>query len=206
MLPYTVVSPGCSVISNIVASRTKAPLIFLLLAGVMYHLVGIVLLSTEKSIVFRSSILGYEAIAGAGVGITFLIVVLGTPFVVKPRDIGKPIHNSLPTIKLIYFLAVATGAIVRMRFLGGVVGVATTSSYMNSHMNSALRSVLDQPTLHELMQDIRNIQRLPSDLKIHVKQVLAHGYATQNRILIGFMVAQVLVLALVWRKNQLKSM
>lgn len=89
LLPYTVVSPVCSVISNIVASKARVPLIYLLLAGAIFHLVGITLLSTLNGIDFPTAGLGYEAIAGAGVGITFSILVLGTPFVVSPRDIGK---------------------------------------------------------------------------------------------------------------------
>lgn len=85
LLPYTVVSPVCSVISNIVASKAKVPLIYLLLAGGIFHLVGITLLSTLDTIDIPSAGLGYEAIAGAGVGTTFSILVLGTLFVViKP--------------------------------------------------------------------------------------------------------------------------
>jgi hypothetical protein len=89
ILPYTVVSPVCSVVSNVVASKTKIPLVYLLLAGAVCHLVGVSLLSTLDDIDFPAAGLGYEAIAGAGVGITFSILVLGTPFVVNPRDIGK---------------------------------------------------------------------------------------------------------------------
>ena len=98
-------------------------------------------------------------------------------------------------------LAVATGAVVQLRFLGGAVGVAITSSYMNSYLNSSLRTILDPDKLLAVMQDIRIIQSLPYELKLNVKQVLVHGYAMQNRILIGFTVAQVLALVLMWRKK-----
>ena len=95
LLPYTVVSPVCSIISNFLASRARIPLIILLLAGALSHLVGIVLLSTQESVNFQRSTLAYEALAGAGVGITFSLVILGTPFVVTPRDIGKLSHSYL---------------------------------------------------------------------------------------------------------------
>lgn len=95
MLPYTVVSPVCSVISNVVASKARVPLVRLLLIGAICHLVGATLLSTLNRIDFPSAGLAYEAIAGAGVGITFSILVLGTPFVVNPRDIGKHIQRRM---------------------------------------------------------------------------------------------------------------
>lgn len=95
LLPYAVVSPVCSVISNVLASKARVSLIYLLLAGAVFHLVGVTLLSTLDEIDFPSAGLGYEAIAGAGVGITFSILVLGTPFVVNPRDIGKFIQREM---------------------------------------------------------------------------------------------------------------
>ena len=94
LLPYTAVSPVCSVVSNVVASKGKVPLVYLLLAGGICHLVGVTLLSTLNKIEFPFAGLGYEAIAGAGVGITFSVLLLGTPFVVNPRDIGKCIKRT----------------------------------------------------------------------------------------------------------------
>ncbi|KAI1455383.1 putative efflux pump antibiotic resistance protein [Annulohypoxylon moriforme] len=187
LLPYTVVSPVCSVISNIVASKARVPLIYLLLTGAVCHLVGVTLLSTLNGIDFPSAGLGYEAIAGAGVGITFSILVLGTPFVVNPRDI-----------------AVATGAIVQLRFLGGAIGVAITSAYMNSYLKSSLANILSPDTLSAILQDTSVIKGLTPQLQEDVKRTFAHGYATQIRILIGFTAAQLLSIGLIWRKKQIK--
>ena len=89
LLPYTAVSPVCSVVANAAASKGRVPLVYLLLLGAICQLVGVILLSTLNSIDFPSAGLGYEAVAGAGVGITFSILVLGTPFTVEPRNIGK---------------------------------------------------------------------------------------------------------------------
>jgi hypothetical protein len=91
LLPYTAVSPICSVIANVVASKARIPLVYLLLAGS----IGIILLSRLSRVDFPVSGLGYESIAGAGVGITFSILVLGTPLIVEPRDIGTCIQCTL---------------------------------------------------------------------------------------------------------------
>jgi hypothetical protein len=95
LLPYTAVSPICSVIANVVASKARIPLVYLLLAGSICHLVGIILLSRLSRVDFPVSGLGYESIAGAGVGITFSILVLGTPLIVEPHDIGTCIQCTL---------------------------------------------------------------------------------------------------------------
>ncbi|KAI0405659.1 putative efflux pump antibiotic resistance protein [Xylaria palmicola] len=187
LLPYTVVSPVCSVISNIVASKARVPLTYLLLTGAVLHLVGVTLLSTLNGIDFPSAGLGYEAIAGAGVGITFSILVLGTPFVVKPRDI-----------------AVATGAIVQLRFLGGAIGVAITSAYMNSYLKSSLADILSPDMLDAVLQDTSVIMGLNSELQQDVKQIFAYGYATQIRILIGFTAVQLLSISLLWQRRQMR--
>ena len=89
LLPYTFVSPLCSIGANVAASKSKMPLAYLLFLGASLQLVGLALLSTiSDSTAFPASGYGYEAIAGAGIGITFSILVLGTPFAVEPRDLG----------------------------------------------------------------------------------------------------------------------
>ncbi|KAK8053287.1 hypothetical protein PG996_012588, partial [Apiospora saccharicola] len=176
--------PVCSVISNIVASRARVPLFHLLLAGSICHLVGVALLSTLDGIKFSSAGLGYEAIAGAGVGITFSILVLGTPFLVNPP--------------------VATGAIVQLRFFGGAIGVAITSAYMNSYLKSSLSNILAPGLLNAVLQDTSAINGLDRDLQEDTKRSFALGYAIQNRILIGFAAGQLLLIALLWRKRQMK--
>lgn len=204
LLPYTVVSPVCSVISNSVASKARVPLVYLLLIGAACHLVGVTLLSTLNGIDFPCVGLGYEAIAGAGVGITFSILVLGTPFVVHPRDIGKYIkHATIGSFQLTC-LAVATGAIVQLRFLGGAIGVAVTSAYMNSYLKASLANVLSPDMLDAVLKDTSVIKGLASGLQEDAKRIFAQGYATQIRILIGFTAVQLLSIILLWQKEQIK--
>lgn len=98
----------------------------------------------------------------------------------------------------------ATGAIVQLRFLGGAIGVAITSAYMNSYLKSSLANVLSTETLGAILQDTSVIKGLNSELQRDVKRIFAYGYATQTRILIGFTVMQFLFVGLMWRKIQMK--
>lgn len=40
---------------------------------------------------FRAADIGYEIIAGAGIGITLGVLLLATPYIVEDRDLGKHI-------------------------------------------------------------------------------------------------------------------
>lgn len=62
---------------------------YLLLVGALCQVLGLGLLSTlSTSADFPAAGYGYEVLAGVGVGITFGILVLATPFVAEPRDLG----------------------------------------------------------------------------------------------------------------------
>jgi hypothetical protein len=80
----------CSAAANIASSKGRVPPVYLLFLGAILHIVGLALLSTLPTTTsFPSVGYAYEALAGAGVGITFGILILTTPFMVEARDIGK---------------------------------------------------------------------------------------------------------------------
>jgi len=98
LIPYSTVAAMFSALANIASSRGKVPPIYLLLFGGVLHVIGLALLSTlPQTTHFPAAGYGYEALAGAGVGITFGILILITPFMVETRDIGKFISvNRIP--------------------------------------------------------------------------------------------------------------
>lgn len=58
--------------------------------GCIIHTVGVGLLSMiTRSKGFRAADIGYEIIAGAGIGITLGVLLLATPYIVEDRDLGK---------------------------------------------------------------------------------------------------------------------
>ncbi len=98
LLPYAMLAPIGSLVSNMIFIHRKAPLT-LLAAGASFQLVGLTLLATiPVSITVPAAQYGYQAIAGFGVGITFGTLVTITPGSVEPRD-----------------LATATGAMIQFR-------------------------------------------------------------------------------------------
>lgn len=90
MIAYSAVAAVAAAIVNVASSRGRIPFVYSLLLGCVIHTVGVGLLSTiTRSKGFHSADIGYEAIAGAGIGLTLGVLLLSTPYIVEDRDIGK---------------------------------------------------------------------------------------------------------------------
>lgn len=174
LLPYAMLAPLGSLVSNIIFTRTKAPL-RLLLAGATLQLVGLVLLATQRvTLDVPASLYGYEAIAGFGVGITFGTLVIITPPSVEARD-----------------LATATGAMIQFRQMGGAIGLTIGSSLLNSYLKSHLAPpLLTTEQLDSLLLSTAVISKFESELQTAVKGVFASGYNLQMKVVTGFAAAQ----------------
>lgn len=90
LIPYSLVAALGSAVANVLCSRKHIPPIYFLLFGGILHVIGLACLSTLPTTgEYPAAGYGYEVLAGAGVGITFGILILTTPFVVEARDLGK---------------------------------------------------------------------------------------------------------------------
>ena len=90
LIPYSLVAALGSAVANILCSKKQIPPIYFLLLGGILHVIGLACLSTlPTNGEYPAAGYGYEVLAGAGVGITFGILILTTPFVVDARDLGK---------------------------------------------------------------------------------------------------------------------
>lgn len=90
LLPFSVVAPAASITTSVVAGKRRVPFICCLLIGSSLQLIGAGLLtSLPPSSRFHAAQYGYEAIAGAGLGVSFGILMLGIPFAVDKKDLGK---------------------------------------------------------------------------------------------------------------------
>lgn len=99
LLAFSSTSAISAGLSSIVAKRARVPFIYSLAFGALLHAAGLCLLSTlPKTADFSWGGYVYEGLAGAGVGTTFGILVLATPFVVEPRDLGEIIPCSILTL------------------------------------------------------------------------------------------------------------
>jgi hypothetical protein len=98
LLPYAMLAPIGSLVSNIIFMRRPVPLL-LLVAGAGFQIVGLALLVSDPVREYiPAKLYGYEILAGFGVGITFGTLVTITPASVEARD-----------------LATATGAMIQFR-------------------------------------------------------------------------------------------
>lgn len=102
--------------------------------------------------------------------------------------------------------AIATGAVVQFRFLGGAIGLAIASNILNGRLAEHLRGVLTSHELHLFLENVKSIDYLSPNLQEQVKDVFAGSYSTQMRVMIGFAAAQIFaILLLIKRGRQLAA-
>ncbi|KAJ5277304.1 hypothetical protein N7524_003457 [Penicillium chrysogenum] len=174
LIGYSAVAAVAAAIVNIASARGRIPFIYTLLVGCTVHTVGVGLLSTiTASRGFHATDIGYLVIAGTGMGLTMGILVLSTPYIVEDRD-----------------LAIATGTVVQIRFLGGAIGLAIASNILNGRLAQRLQGVLTSHELHLFLENVKSIESLSPHLQEAAKSVLASSFNTQLLVMIGFAAAQ----------------
>lgn len=99
--------------------------------------------------------------------------------------------------------AVAMGAVVQFRMMGGAIGLAIVTSYMNSWLNTGLAPILSPEQLAALLQSADSIGTLPPAVQTAVRTVFAQGFNMQFKIAIAFTLAQFPATALMWTKEGL---
>ncbi|KAJ5082628.1 hypothetical protein N7532_011671 [Penicillium argentinense] len=190
LIGYSAVAAIAAGLVNIASSHGRVPFVYSLLVGCTVHTVGVGLLSTiATSKGFHATDIVYEAIAGAGLGITMGILVLAPPYIVEDRD-----------------LTIATGFVVQVRLLGGAIGLAIASNILNGRLAHHLRGILTPHELHLFLENVESIKAVSSHLQDEVKDVFAASYSTQLRVMIGFAAAQLpAVLLLIKSGRQLAA-
>ncbi|KAL8860209.1 MAG: hypothetical protein Q9178_003473 [Gyalolechia marmorata] len=102
-----------------------------------------------------------------------------------------------------YSLAVAMSAMVQVRTMGGLVGLAIVTAAMKSYIKSNLAQHLSSAQIDILLKSTSAFETLPSEVVDVVKAIFAEGYNLQMRIMIGFSAAQIPVAFLMWKKKQI---
>lgn len=100
------------------------------------------------------------------------------------------------------FSAVATGAIVQFRFLGGVIGLSIASSVMNAYLKTRLATILAPDALAALLQSTAVLGTFAPNVQEKVIEVFARGYDLQYKIMTGFAAAQFLTVMMMWKKGE----
>ncbi|PLB52350.1 MFS multidrug transporter [Aspergillus steynii IBT 23096] len=186
LIPYSAVSTVATAIANLACLKGRIPFVYIVLFGSILHTVGMALLSTiSPQGVFPAAGYGYEAVAGAGVGITIGNLLLAVPYVVNAND-----------------LSTATGALNQCRFLGGAVGLSIASNILNGRLKNLLSDVLPSDQLAMLLRSASSIAHLPEGIRAFTRDVFAGSYTLQMQVMIGFAAVQVLATLLMIRRGR----
>ena len=104
---------------------------------------------------------------------------------------------------LLSTIAVASGALLQFRILGGALGLAIASNVLNNHLRSSLAGLISAEELSVLLQSTASIRLLPPEVQAQVLAAFSDGYNLQMKIMTGFAGAQLLTVGTLWRKNQI---
>lgn len=92
-MAYSGVAAIAAAFINFASSKGRVPFVYSLLVGCILHTVGVGLLSTitsERGM--HASDIGFEVVAGAGMGLVMGVLVLAPPYIVEDRDLGTCGH------------------------------------------------------------------------------------------------------------------
>lgn len=90
LLPFAAVMAFTSVVLSVIMAKSKVPAIYTLLLGACIEVAGVAGLSqgsTEGSA--SASQYGFQVLAGVGVGVFNVILLMMTPHIVETKDLGK---------------------------------------------------------------------------------------------------------------------
>ncbi|KAF2649509.1 putative efflux pump antibiotic resistance protein [Lophiostoma macrostomum CBS 122681] len=188
LLPYTFAAAFGSVLAMIMGSKRRLPVVAILVIGASFQMIGLGLMTTMPTTPdWPDKGYGFLVLAGVGLGISFGIGILATPFVVKPKNI-----------------AVAGGSLIQFRFMGGVIGLAICSNVFNSRLKRGLVGILSSQQIDSLDRDTSILATLTPGVRDEALAVFAEQYNYLNWILIAFAAAQLLTAGMVWNKRWTK--
>ncbi|KAH8702536.1 major facilitator superfamily domain-containing protein [Talaromyces proteolyticus] len=185
LLPFTAIMTSTAVVVTVIMTKTGVSVAYSLIFGALLQIAGVAGLSqasTQAGI--EASQYGFQILAGAGVGIFNIILLLLTPHVVAKHD-----------------LAVGNGAINQFRILGGSHGLAIVTCATSSALRSHLLEFLSPEQTKLILDRTDQISTLPPEAQALVRQKLGSMYNTQMAILIGIAAAQVFATILQWRRK-----
>lgn len=90
LLPYTFGAALGAVFATIIGSKRRIAVMYILFFGALLQLLGLLLLSNFPiTRDLPGKAYAFETLAGVGVGVTFGILILATPYVASTRDPGE---------------------------------------------------------------------------------------------------------------------
>ena len=188
LLAFALSCPIGVMACSFLAGRLRVPFSYIALFGTIFQAIGLFLFSEIASTTqLWTGQFGYLALAGLGGGLSMTAFTMIAPLVVDKKD-----------------QSIALGIGLQLRMLGGVLGVAASAAILNHYLQSRLSSILPPEELSALLETTEAILAFPPDIQIRAREVFAMGYSAQIKLSAAFSVAQLLALAMIWRRPNIR--
>lgn len=110
----------------------------------------------------------FEVIMGLGFGLVLTSLLTLIPLVVSKKD-----------------MPVIGGAITQVRVLGGTIGLALSTTILNSYVKEKLKEQLSAEQIASIAQSLKEIGGLGEEEQLFVRSTFGMGYARQLRVVAG---------------------
>ncbi|KAI0813404.1 drug resistance transporter [Xylaria sp. FL0064] len=188
LLLFSFFGPLGAILTAMLSKNRRLPPLYIGLFGVLIQIIGLVFLSSgPPSQPDWPPLYGLEVIIGLGMGCNIGLVALLTPFVAERRD-----------------LAVASAAGTQFRFLGSAIVVSVTTAVGNRWIKDHLAGTLTSEQIQAIFRSTTSISDLPPALEKQLRSDFVRSFNLEMRIVLGFAVASVFNIALLWKRNQIR--
>ncbi|KAJ5100127.1 major facilitator superfamily domain-containing protein [Penicillium argentinense] len=175
---------GCSVL----AGRLRIPFCYIALVGIACEVTGFFLFSEIPSTThLLLGQFGYLVLAGLGVGLAVSAFYMAVSLVVDLED-----------------QSTAVGIGVQLRMLGGVLGVAASTSILHHYLKSRLSDTIRPGELSALLKTTESIKAFSPEIQFRVHEVYAMAYSMQMKLAGAFSVAQLLAVVMIWKRQNVR--
>ncbi|KNG83699.1 hypothetical protein ANOM_007669 [Aspergillus nomiae NRRL 13137] len=187
-LSYALATPVGIMSCSVLAGRLRIPFFYITLGGIVLQVVGLFLFS-EAAFATKTSAAqyGYLVLAGLGTGTTVAAFYMMAPLVVDGKDQS---------------IALSTG--LQLRMLGGVLGVSAAATILHDYLKNRLSGTLNPDQLDRLLASSDTIEMFPPSIQLQVREAYSAAYSAQVRLAGGFAVAQLLAVALIWKRSNVR--
>ncbi|KAK4248390.1 multidrug resistance protein 3 [Corynascus novoguineensis] len=189
LIPFSVCGPLGTVFCAVLSKKRRVPPIYLAIAGELMQIIGLVFLARgDPADPDWRGLYGLEVVVGIGFGLCLGAVSLMVPFVVEKRD-----------------LAVGAAAPVQLRFLGSATVISIVTAVGNTWLRDELSGTLTPEQIQAIFRSSDAIRALPTEeLERMVRGRFVESFNLQMHIVLGFAVAGVFTVLLMWQRNQVR--
>jgi hypothetical protein len=139
---------------------------------------------SSTSLVQQKQQYAFEIIMGLGFGLVLTSLLGLIPLVVSKKD-----------------TPVVIGAVTQIRVLGGTIGLAISTTILNSYVKKNLGTMLSAAEIAAIGNSLSEIENLTTEQQLYVRRVFAEGYSRQMWVLMGFSGLVFASSFIMWEKN-----